>query len=107
MLNAYQTAVELEPEFIEYRLGLLAFYLEAPAIVGGSLEKAYIEAETISSLDEIQGVLAFAHIHQKNQDEESLYQLYNQALVEFPNNIEILYSPRPQATAEAQAHWKL
>ena len=47
MLKAYQTSVELNPDHVEGWIGLSRYYLNAPPIAGGSLEKATTYANEV------------------------------------------------------------
>ena len=60
--NALLEAVKLAPDVIAYREGLVAFYKQAPAIVGGSVAKAYAQADEISKRDPVRGAVIKATI---------------------------------------------
>lgn len=57
-LAAFERAVALEPRNTDYRLSLLGYYQDAPFIVGGSMSKAYAQAEAIQQLDPLRGTRA-------------------------------------------------
>jgi len=61
--SAYQRAVKLEPANITHRLRLMNFYVHAPRLAGGGIEKAYDVAEAIRSRDPLQGGLAIITLH--------------------------------------------
>ena len=65
-----EKAVELDADNIEARRGLMEYYLYAPAIGGGSKEKAVEEAKEIRKRDSKKGLEAFITIHtvQKKYD---------------------------------------
>ena len=50
-----ERAVELAPDNIAYREGLVDFYRQAPSIAGGGLEKARAHADAIARLDPVRG----------------------------------------------------
>ncbi len=50
-----ERAIELDPQEIAYREGLVDFYRQAPRIAGGSREKAFRHAEGIARLDPVRG----------------------------------------------------
>ena len=50
-----ERAVALDPDNIAYREGLVDFYRQAPAIAGGSLEKARAHADALARLDPVRG----------------------------------------------------
>jgi len=59
----FERAVELDGRNIEARADLVSYYLMAPAIMGGSVEKAAAQAAEITKLDPFQGHLTYARIH--------------------------------------------
>src|SRR5258708_31017421 len=61
--DEFERAVELDPNFIDAREGLLEYYLLAPGILGGSMEKANLQAQEIRKRDSLRGHLAMARIH--------------------------------------------
>ncbi|MBP7142845.1 MAG: tetratricopeptide repeat protein [Opitutaceae bacterium] len=60
---AYQRAIKLEPGDIEHRLRLMNYYVQAPLLAGGGIEKAYDVAEAIRVRDPLQGGLAVITLH--------------------------------------------
>jgi tetratricopeptide (TPR) repeat protein len=63
-----ELAVEYDPENVQAHLALMSFYVHAPSIVGGGMEKAKERAETIASLDEYYGHVAHAMIAKREDD---------------------------------------
>ncbi len=66
--DAFEKAVELDPALLDARSSLVEFYLQAPAVVGGGLDKAKAQAAAIGRYDRFKGLLAQARIagHEKN-----------------------------------------
>ncbi len=62
---ALAKAVELAPDEIEYREGLIAFYEQAPSIAGGGRDKALEQAAEIAKRDPFAGALTTAGIHSR------------------------------------------
>lgn len=60
--NEFEKAVALSPGNVEARRDLMEYYLEAPWVLGGSKDKAGKEAQTIASLDPLEGSLALARV---------------------------------------------
>jgi hypothetical protein len=60
-----ERAVELDPNHLDARWGLVQYYALAPGYLGGSEEKARQEAEEISKRDAALGKRAFDFITQK------------------------------------------
>lgn len=56
-------AVELDPNLIDARMGLIDFYIMAPGLMGGSHDKAVEQAVEIRKRDPFAGHRAFARIH--------------------------------------------
>jgi tetratricopeptide (TPR) repeat protein len=67
---AFESAVRHDPRHVNARFGLMEFYLIAPGIMGGSVEKAKHEAREIRRIDPLAGTRAAARIHlyEKNYD---------------------------------------
>lgn len=62
-LAAFQRAVELAPDNADFHQSLLEFYRDAPALLGGGLDKAFAEAAVIKRLDAARGRAALAALH--------------------------------------------
>ncbi len=60
--GAFEKATELDPAFIDARDGLMQFYLMAPGMAGGSVEKARVQAAAIAELSEVRGHMARARL---------------------------------------------
>jgi tetratricopeptide (TPR) repeat protein len=69
--NAYEKAVALDPEDLDARDSLLNFYRQAPAIAGGGLDKARVQAREIQKRDQLRGTVALVEIStaEKKYDE--------------------------------------
>jgi tetratricopeptide (TPR) repeat protein len=65
-----ELAVELNPNHLDARIGLMQFYLQAPGIVGGSEEKAFAQAAEIAKRDRFQGHRARASIFARQKKSE-------------------------------------
>lgn len=50
MLEAFQTAVAIDPKLVEARVGLARYYTQAPEIAGGSRARAEEQAQFIAQL---------------------------------------------------------
>jgi tetratricopeptide (TPR) repeat protein len=59
----FETAVKLDPNFIEARLGLVDYYSVAPGFMGGDPAKALEQAAEIKKRDNIEGHRAYARVH--------------------------------------------
>ncbi len=65
--NAYERAVELDPNNIDARWGLVEYYTLAPGFMGGSWEKAEQTARAIYGLDKVQGHSALATVYLRQE----------------------------------------
>lgn len=63
MRKAFATAVELDPENLEARMGLVSYYLNAPKIGGGGRDKAEAEARRIAEIEKQAGHEAWLQIY--------------------------------------------
>lgn len=82
----FERAVQLDPNLIPARLGLVEFYVMAPGMMGGDVAKARQQATEIRKRDAIDGHRAFAAIasHEKNKDAARAE--YAAAVKEQPNS---------------------
>lgn len=65
ILKEFERTVELDPKNVNGHVGCANFYLHAPSIMGGGLDKARKEAEILLKLDPMQGRLLLAGIFEK------------------------------------------
>lgn len=82
----FEKAVELDSTLIEAREGLLGFYLQAPAVMGGSLEKAQEQARAIGQLHVIRGHMATARIAWHQKDTTATERAYRAAVAAWPDS---------------------
>lgn len=66
--NAFETAVKLDPQLHDARNSLVEFYLQAPAIAGGSVDKARAQAAELARRDPPRGHYARGRIAQHAGD---------------------------------------
>jgi tetratricopeptide (TPR) repeat protein len=84
----FETAVALDPKNVPARVALMAFYLEAPGIVGGSKENAVEQAKEITKVDRVEGQYAFAYLYQEQKAYEKAEQQYKVAILIDPKRSE-------------------
>lgn len=70
-VNSFTKAVELEPDSIKYRKGLMQFHTGAPSIAGGDLDIAKVQVEKIKLLDPKAGLEAEIN-YELSQDNDAL-----------------------------------
>ena len=90
--KGFQMAVELDPQNIQSQRGLMQFYLQAPAIVGGSAKKAKEVAATIMKIDKLHGTMAQLSIAQRDEDEQAIADLLKQLETKFSSSPTALYT---------------
>ncbi len=84
--KAFERAVELDPNYLEARSDLLEFYLEAPAMFGGGIDKARRQAEAIERLNKAEGHSARARIAQKEKRYDEAEREYRAAIESNPKH---------------------
>ncbi len=82
----FERAVELDPRSIEARNGLISYYLQAPAVMGGSVDKAREQARAIAALDAVQGLIANAQIAWADKDTVGTERYWRQAIAAIPDS---------------------
>ena len=97
-----ERAVALAPGFLDAREGLVEYYLAAPAIVGGSVDKAREQAVEIKRLNPYRGELASLEIAQRQRDTAAVIRGYQSLIDAFPDSaraysqLTLLYQTRRQ-----------
>jgi len=66
--NAFERAVELAPTNIEAMSDLLEYYIDAPGIMGGGLDKAEALARRMAALNTAEGHWALAEVARKRKE---------------------------------------
>jgi tetratricopeptide (TPR) repeat protein len=89
--NALEKAVEIDPRNIEARNGLVQFYSQAPALIGGGLDKAHAQADEIIKLDPARGRLVKAGLFAREKKFDDAFALYEDALRSAPDDYMALY----------------
>lgn len=79
MRGAYEKAVALDPKNINGWIGLAQYFSNAPAVAGGSLEKATEYAKQVEKLDPYQGALQLGFVAAKGGNLERASEDYKRA----------------------------
>lgn len=82
----FERALQIDPNYMPARFGLIEFYLEAPSIVGGGEDKAFAQANEIKKRDAIDGHRAFATIYYRQKKPDLAKKEYADAVKEQPNS---------------------
>ena len=64
----FERTVELDPEHLQGRIGLAQFYLQAPGIAGGDIDKALEQAQIVVTMDEMRGRFLLSQIYVEKED---------------------------------------
>lgn len=97
--DEFEAAVALDPSLVDAHWGLLSFYLEAPAVMGGSFDKAKREAEAIRKSNEADGHRAYGRVYEKQELFDKAEQEYKAAYKANPlytNPLVNFYTSRKQ-----------
>jgi len=81
-----ETAVALNPKYIEARFALVQFYAFAPGIMGGSFDKAFDQAKAIKALDPLMGHRAYSSIYSMQKKPDLAKKEYLDAIQEQPTS---------------------
>ena len=103
-LACMEKAVLLAPDNITYRKGLVNFYLGAPAIAGGSEERAFKQVEEIMLRDKTQGFIAELAFYKQTKSSKEL----EKKLLSFeqtPANVELIAKTNIQLGIEALTNY--
>ena len=89
--DAMIRAIELKPDYLDAREGLMQYYAQAPFLVGGSLPKAYAQAEEIRKRDPRRGVAAFVSLKISEKKYADATAFCEAALKTDPDNYFLLF----------------
>ena len=80
----FERAVALDPELLDAREDLLSFYIRAPAIMGGGIDKAMVQAGEIKKRHALRGHSAFATIYASEKKPEKVEAEWLAAIRDLP-----------------------
>ena len=89
---ALEKAVQLDPDNLGARNGLISFYREAPSFVGGGMSKAYAQAEEIKKRDPVVGANVLGQLYLSENKYPQAFAVYEDALKSAPDNYSLLYN---------------
>ena len=89
--TAYLRAVKLEPENPEWHWSLLGYFMQAPGIAGGGIDKAYAEAAIIRKLSGAEGRIAFATLDLAEEKYDEAFREFDEVLRVSPDDFVALY----------------
>ncbi len=85
--DAYSQAVALDATNIDARDGLMQFYMQAPAMMGGDKAKAAEQAMAITQLNPFRGLSAQLSLAAVNGDKAASERILTQATTQFPDSV--------------------
>lgn len=132
-IAAYDRAVALAPQNVEYRKSRYEYYRSAPSMVGGGMDKAAAEIAEIEKLDPVQGAGLRADLKLKEGKTEEAFALLDGLRKKYPDSqipcfqlgrlaamtgqrlgdgesaltSYLSYSPKPADPPLWAAHWRL
>jgi tetratricopeptide (TPR) repeat protein len=98
--DAFERTVALDPGHVKARSSLIEYYLLAPSVIGGGVDKARAQALQIGKRDKARGLLAQARIAGYEKQQAEALKLYQAAIAARPDDADIQY---PVAMAYVQA----
>jgi len=87
--EAWEKAVAFDPTDLDARDALMQFYLFAPGLMGGGVDKARHQADEIARRDAVRGAVARATIAQHEKDDAGAEGILQDALARSPGNLEL------------------
>lgn len=90
--SEFERAVELDPRSIGARHGLIQFYVRAPGVMGGSIDKAKDQAREIGKVNAMRGHLEMGNILNNDKKVAEAEAEYVEAINSSPDSSGIWYS---------------
>ena len=90
--DAFERTVVLDPDHIKARSSLIEYYLMAPSMIGGGIDKARAQAQQIGRRDKARGLLAQARIADYQKQQAEALTLYRAAIATRPDDADVQYS---------------
>jgi tetratricopeptide (TPR) repeat protein len=90
-LKSYVKSVELLPEKLQYREGLINFYLGAPSLLGGDIDEAIKHAKITFDQNPNFGYKMLVNSYEKNGDTQLVLATYKLAIEKYPLDAELLF----------------
>ena len=79
--DEFETAVNLDPKYLDAKMGLASFYLRAPSVIGGDIAKAKEQAAAIEKMDVIKSYQVWADIY-KTEKNDTKYEEFTQKIID-------------------------
>jgi tetratricopeptide (TPR) repeat protein len=88
----FERAVQLDPDYLDAREGLLQFYLLAPGVAGGSKDKAREQAREIERRAPYRGGFVVATLAYRLKDREAAVRSYASLATQFPDSVRPVFN---------------
>ena len=89
---ALEKSVQLNPDNLPARNGLVSFYRQAPTFVGGGMSKAYAQAAEIKQRDPAMGAAVYGQLYISEKKYDDAFAVFEKLLQTVPDNYIALYS---------------
>jgi tetratricopeptide (TPR) repeat protein len=89
---ALEKAVQLDPDNLTARNGLISFYREAPTFAGGGISKAYEQAEEIRKRNPAMGAAVLGQLYLADKKLDQAFEVYEAILRENPDDYAALFA---------------
>ena len=90
--TALEKSVELNPDNLAARNGLISYYRSAPSFAGGGMSKAYEQAEEIRKRDPFMGASVLGQLYLAEKKYDEAFALFEEVLKTKPDHYLALYS---------------
>lgn len=81
-----ERAVELDPDHLDARTGLMQFYLRAPAIAGGSVARARQQVEEVRRRNAFRGGMLAATVARREKQYAAAVNEYERLITQYPDS---------------------
>ena len=107
-----EAAIALDPNQVEARMDLIAFYMQAPGIAGGDKKRAKALVDEVARIKPEMGWQARVRHASYGKDSTVYGPIYREAVTKFPNNYDarasyaswLMAGPWRGSAAEAESH---
>jgi tetratricopeptide (TPR) repeat protein len=89
---ALEKSVQLNPDNLAARNGLVTYYRQAPTFVGGGMSKAYEQAAEIKQRDPVMGAQVYGQLYIADKKYDDAFTTFETLLQSHPDNYLALYS---------------
>ncbi len=88
----FERAVQLDPDYLDAREGLMQYYLLAPGVAGGSKDKAKEQAREIERRAPYRGGFVVAALSTRLKDREGAVRTYASLAAQYPDSVRPVFN---------------